>query len=271
MRGPRLRRHAIQFQLLDQRRTGAEFNEALEYVPDQFGLAFVGHQSAVLDVVAQRWHAAHPHALALAGCDLVADAFAGDLALELGEGQQDVQHQPTHRGRRVELLGDRHERHAVALEHLDHLGEVRQAARKAIDLVDDDHVDLAGLDVRHHAAQRRTFHVAAREGGIVVVVGYWNPALGPLAGDVGMASITLGIDGVVFLVESFVGGLARIDRAAHAALQNVAHRAPRFLVDGLALALVGGLSPKNNGPDQRMPVISRAIIERLGNMRPWKS
>jgi hypothetical protein len=42
------------------------------------------------------------------------------------------------------VLGDRHERHAVALEHLDHLGEVRQAARKAIDLVDDDHVDLAG-------------------------------------------------------------------------------------------------------------------------------
>jgi hypothetical protein len=94
LRGPRLRRHAIQFQLLDQRRTGAEFDEALEDVPDQLGLALVGHQSAVLDVVAQRWHAAHPHALALAGRDLVADAFAGDLALELGEGQQDVQHQP---------------------------------------------------------------------------------------------------------------------------------------------------------------------------------
>ncbi len=40
---------------------------------------------------------------------------------------------------------------------------------------------------------------------------------------------------------------------------------------GLALALDGGLRPKNSGPDQRMPVISRAIIERLGYMRPWKS
>ena len=30
---------------------------------------------------------------------------------------------------------------------------------------------------------------------------------------------------------------------------------------GLVLALDGGLSPKNSGPDQRMPVISRAIIE----------
>jgi hypothetical protein len=119
-------------------------------VPDQLGLAFVGHQPAVLDVVAQRRHAAHPHTLALAGRDLVADALAGDLALELGEGQQDVQHQPPHRGRRVELLGDRHERHAIAFEHFDHLGEVRQAARQAVDLVDDDHIDLAGFDVRHH-------------------------------------------------------------------------------------------------------------------------
>jgi hypothetical protein len=212
---------------------GTEFDEALEDVPDQLGLTLVGHQPSVLDVVAQRRHAAHPHALALAGRDLVADALAGDLALELGEGQQDVQHQAAHRGRRVELLGDRHERHAVALEHFDHLGEVRQAARQAIDLVDDDHVDLAGLDVRHHAAKRRTFHVAAGEGRIVVVVGYWNPALGALAGDVGMTGVALGIDGVVFLVQPFVGGFARVDRAAHAALQDFAHRPPLFLVDGL--------------------------------------
>ena len=127
LRGPGFRRHAIQFQLLDESRTGAEFNEALEDVPDQFGLAFVGHQSTVLHVVAQRWHAAHPHTLALAGCDLVANAFAGDFSFEQGEGQQDVQHQAAHRGRRVELLGDRHERHTKAFEHFDHLGEVRQA------------------------------------------------------------------------------------------------------------------------------------------------
>ena len=35
LRGPRLRRYAIQFQLLDQRSTGAEFDETLKDVPDQ--------------------------------------------------------------------------------------------------------------------------------------------------------------------------------------------------------------------------------------------
>ena len=269
--GPGLRRHAIQFQLLDQCGAGPEFDEALEDVPDQLGLAFVGHQSAVLDVVAQRRHAPHPHAFALAGRDLVADALASDLALELREGEQDVQHQPTHGGRRVELLGDRHERHAIAFEHFDHLGEVRQAARQSVDLVDDDHIDLAGFDVRHHPLERRTFHVATGEGRIVVIVGYRYPAFGALAGDVGMTGIALSVDRVVFLVQSFIGGFARVDRTAHAALQDFAHRPPLFLVVGLLLALDGGLSPKNSGPDQRMPVISRAIIERLGYMRPWKS
>jgi hypothetical protein len=38
---------------------------------------------------------------------------AGDLALELGEGQQYIEGQPTHRARRVELLGHRDERHAL--------------------------------------------------------------------------------------------------------------------------------------------------------------
>ena len=35
--------------------------------------------------IAERHRAAHPHALLLGGRDLVADALAGDLALELGE------------------------------------------------------------------------------------------------------------------------------------------------------------------------------------------
>jgi hypothetical protein len=40
----------------------------------------------ILDAIAERWHAAHPHALLLRGGDLVANAFAGDFAFELGEG-----------------------------------------------------------------------------------------------------------------------------------------------------------------------------------------
>jgi hypothetical protein len=116
------------------------------------------------------------------------------------EGQQDVQHQPPHRRGGVELLGHRDEGHALAFEHLHHLREVGQAARQPVDLVDHDDVDLARLDVGHQPLERRALHVAARERRIVVVVGHRNPPLGPLAGDVGMAGVALGVDGVVFLV-----------------------------------------------------------------------
>jgi hypothetical protein len=50
-------------------------------------------QFAVLDVVAERHIAAHPHALGLRRGDLVANALAGDLALELGKGEQHVERQ----------------------------------------------------------------------------------------------------------------------------------------------------------------------------------
>jgi hypothetical protein len=42
-------------------------------------------------VIPQRRDAAHPHPLLFRGGDLVADAFADDLALELREGQQNVE------------------------------------------------------------------------------------------------------------------------------------------------------------------------------------
>jgi hypothetical protein len=41
--------------------------------------------------IPERRHAAHPHPLLLRGGDLVADALANDLALELREGQQNVE------------------------------------------------------------------------------------------------------------------------------------------------------------------------------------
>ena len=81
-------------------------------------------QLAVLDRVAERRHTAHPHPLLLRSGDLVADAFAGHLALELGKGQQHVERQAAHRGRRVELLCHRHEGDALGIEDFDDLGKV---------------------------------------------------------------------------------------------------------------------------------------------------
>ncbi len=85
-------------------RDRAEFAVAPEDVSDGPGLGVIDHQLSVLHVVAERRHAAHPHALLLRGRDLVADALAGDLALELGEGKQDIECQATHRMGRIELL-----------------------------------------------------------------------------------------------------------------------------------------------------------------------
>ena len=47
-------------------------------------------------LVAKRHSAPHPHALGLGGRNLVADALARHLALELGEGQEHVQCQAAH-------------------------------------------------------------------------------------------------------------------------------------------------------------------------------
>jgi hypothetical protein len=91
--------------------------------------------------------AAHPQALLARGEELVADAFTGHLALELGKREQDIQRQPAHGGGGVELLGDGNEGHPVPVEGLDDLGEVGERAGQAIDLVDHDDIDLSGLDV----------------------------------------------------------------------------------------------------------------------------
>jgi hypothetical protein len=78
---------------------------------------------------------------------LVSDPLGGHLALELGKRQEYVQGQPTHRGCSVELLSDRNKRHTVLIEQLNKLGKVGQGPCQAVDLVDDDDVDLASPDI----------------------------------------------------------------------------------------------------------------------------
>jgi len=67
---------------------------------------------------------ANPESLALGRCDLDPDPLGGDLALELGKGQQHIERQPAYGGRGVELLGDRDKGHAMSIEEFDQLGEV---------------------------------------------------------------------------------------------------------------------------------------------------
>ena len=121
-------------------------------------LGVVDGELAVFHIIPQGRHAAHPHALFLGGGDLVADPFAGDFPLELGEGQEDIQGQPSHAGGGVELLGDRHEGDATAVKDVDKLGKIGERARQPVNLIDDDHVDLAFLDIGDQPFQGWPLH-----------------------------------------------------------------------------------------------------------------
>jgi hypothetical protein len=71
------------------------------------------------------------------------------------------------------------------------------------------------------------------------------PAFPCLAPDVGLAGLTLGIERVEILLESLVGRLAGVDRAAPHATLGGRHRGVPSV-------------RRSEGPDQRAPVISRA-------------
>ena len=181
---------------------------------DEFSLSQVHHQFAGIDLIAKRHRAAHPHSLALGGSNLVADALAGDLALELGEGQEHVEREASHAGGRVERLGDRDKAGTSCIEHLNNLCEVGHAAGQPVDLVDEDDIDLAGSHIGEQPHQTGPLHVAAREPAIVIALGHNNPALVALAQGIGSAGLILGIEAVELLFQPILGGLAGIDRAA---------------------------------------------------------
>src|SRR5215207_590828 len=89
-------------QLALQRRQRAKREVTLEDQPDRGGFLLVDDELALAHPVSERHLAARPEALAFGGRDLVADALARDLALELGEGEQHVEGQAPHAGRGVE-------------------------------------------------------------------------------------------------------------------------------------------------------------------------
>src|SRR3954453_20518598 len=68
----------------------AELTIESEDAPHGLGLSRIDDERAFVCVVAQRDIAAHPHALLFRGGDLVANAFTGDLPLELSKRQQHI-------------------------------------------------------------------------------------------------------------------------------------------------------------------------------------
>jgi len=192
---------------------GASYHKSLEHPPHYGCLSLVDDKAPILHVVPQRRETSHPHPLALGCRDLVANALARDLALELREGKENVQHETPHGGRRVELLSDGDKGHLVPLEHLDQPSKVGEASGQAIDLVDDHDVDLIGHDVVHEALERRPLHVASGVAAVVITIAYRGPPFGPLAHDVGLPGLALRIERIEGLVQAFVGRHPRVDGA----------------------------------------------------------
>ena len=181
---------------------------------------------------------------------LVPYPHGADLTLELSERQQHVKHQLTHAGFGVERLGNTDERGVGLLELLDDPREVGETASQPVDLVDDDDVDLARLHVLEQGLQGRPFHRPTRDAAVVVTLAVKAPALVALAGNVSLARVVLGVEAVELLLQPLFARLARVDGTA-----NPAHT----------------ISPKNFGPDQRVPVILLAMPDNELNRSPSKT
>ena len=200
----------------------------------------------------------HPHAPGARGRELVPDALANHLALELGKAEEDVQRQPPHAGRGVKALGDADEGDVVGVKGLDQAREVHQRAAQTVNLVDDHHIDPALLDIAQEPLQCRPLQRAARETPVIVVVSHQGPALGALGGGIGHAAVPLGVEGVELAVEPLVGALAGVDGAA-----ELLHRNGDWRLCTCAPAHAPALpfSPKKVHPFQRVPVMWRATAE----------
>jgi hypothetical protein len=84
----------------------------------------------------------------------------------------------------LKFLSFAYERNIIFFEYFDNPCEVCQWAREPVDLVDEDDVDPAGLEIAQQPLQRWAFHGATGKPGIVVAVADKDPALMFLAQDV---------------------------------------------------------------------------------------
>src|SRR3954447_26193906 len=156
--------------------------------------------------------------------------------------------------RAVEGLGDRDERDPVGIEDLDELGEVGERAGQPVDLVDHHHIDEPRADRCQEPLQSRPLERSTREAAIVEALLDQAPALLGLALHVSSPGLALRIERVEVLLEAVLGRHTGVDGAAQRLRTGFDHRPQPFW----------SRRPKKRGPFQRVPVIARATLERLG-------
>ena len=114
----------------------------------------------------------------------------------------------------------------MGVENVDDLGEISERTRQPVDLVDNDDLNLAGLDVLQKPLQRRPLHRPAGQASVVIHVGKRDPSGMTLAHDIGLACLPLGIERVEFLLEAFLrrfSGESRSGRLAGARMISPRH------------------------------------------------
>jgi hypothetical protein len=121
------------------------------------------------------------------------------------------------------LLGDSDERDRLGIEGLDQLGEVGQRPGQPVDLVDDDDVDPAGVDILQELLKGRAIEIAAGIGGVVIMLGEGPPALRGLTLYIGLAGIPLGIERIELQFQAMLGGFAGVDGAAQRFCRTSGH------------------------------------------------
>src|ERR1700720_4044832 len=215
---PQLALDAQGLQLVSQPPDRAEFGIAAKNEAHDFRLAFDDDELAVLRLIAKRRHPAHPHPLLLRGGDLVADALADDLALELREGQQNIEGQAPHRGRRVELLRDRYEGRSLRIEDLDNLGKIGERAGQPVDLVDHDGIDPSCSNIGEQLLQSWAIHRRTGEPAVIISPAQAHPAFVPPAVDEGLAGFTLRLQRIELLLEPLLGRSAGVNRTTDASV-----------------------------------------------------
>ena len=147
----------------------------------------------------------------------------------------------------------------MPVEDFDHLGEVGEVAGQAVDLVDDDYIDLSTGDVGEELLQTGALHAAAGIAAVVVARRHRGPALTRLAHDVGLAGFALRVQAIEALIQTFFRRLPGVDRAA----QPRHGRCDLVIPGHTARLFFSSLRPKKRGSDQRAPVIARATSDRL--------
>ena len=143
----------------------------------------------------------------------------------------------------------------MAVEQFDELGEVRQRAGQPVDLANDNDINLSSFDVGQEPLQGRAVGRAAGIAPVIVTGPDQGPTGMDLAADIGLRGIMLGVERVEVLLEPVVG--------RHPGVDGAADRLDRQPLHGCTCDSDLSFRPKNLGPDQWVPVIAKATLDRL--------